>query len=180
LKHTPLAAAAASAVALTAGALLAAPSAVAAPHATTAPHAATAPSTVTAASGGTGHNWVPLHGAHRAAPGTARSATAYNGACGSGYGVIDSLPVGSLGTVYLTYNNATGKNCVVTVRATSGSPVFMVAAIRLSGDESSEVSDADFYTSYAGPVYLSAAGTCIDWAGQINNVYTEEMESHCG
>jgi len=163
MNHFALAAAAIA----SAGTLLAAPAAVAAPgHGTggTLLPTSRAP-----------HNSTPAKAPAKAVP-----ATAYNGVCGSGYGVIDSLPISTLGTVYLTYNNATGKNCVVTVRATSGAAVYMAAAIQLTDDDSSQVVDDDFYTTYAGPVYLSAAGQCIDWAGQIANVYTEEDASHCG
>lgn len=56
----------------------------------------------------------------------AYSALAYNGVCGSGYQVIDSQSVTG-GTVYLTYNSSTGKNCVVTTRSTPGSRLAMCA-----------------------------------------------------
>ncbi|WP_225877477.1 hypothetical protein [Streptomyces resistomycificus] len=44
----------------------------------------------------------------------------YNGVCGTGYAVVDSAPVGTAGTVFLTYNPSTGRDCVVTVRARAG------------------------------------------------------------
>jgi hypothetical protein len=159
MKHLPLAAAAA--VLVTAGSLLAA-----------------APSAVAAPSSSAGHSFPPQHGAHKAT-GSATAAT-YNGACGSGYTVIDQLSLGTAGTVYLTYNSSTGKNCVVTVRTTPGTAIFMAAGIRLTGNPASEVDDTGNYTTYAGPVYLYAKGHCIDWAGQIGSVYNEQDNSHCG
>lgn len=56
------------------------------------------------------------------------SAATYNGACGSGYSVLDSDNVGQLGTVFLTYNDSTGQNCVVTVDGredVSGSATYL-------------------------------------------------------
>lgn len=122
----------------------------------------------------------PRNSAPAKPPTKATPATAYNGVCGSGYSVIDSLPISTLGTVYLTYNSATGKNCVVTVRATPGAATYMAAAVELAGDSSSAVVDQGDYTTYAGPVYLYAPGSCIDWEGQIGSVYTGEEYSHCG
>ncbi|HEY5835967.1 spore-associated protein A [Streptomyces sp.] len=164
MKHLAMTAAAVAAV----GTLFAAPSAVAAPG-------QGAGSAFTPASGAS-----QQHSASAKAPTAASLAAAYNGACGSGYGVIDSLPISTLGTAYLTYNSSTGKNCVVTVRANPGTAMYMAAAIRLAGNSASEVIDAGNYTTYAGPVYLYAAGKCIDWGGQIGSVYNQEFGSHCG
>ncbi|CAM5598110.1 Spore-associated protein A OS=Streptomyces antimycoticus OX=68175 GN=SSPO_095160 PE=4 SV=1 [Streptomyces antimycoticus] len=45
-----------------------------------------------------------------AAPGASATASrvAYNGACGSGYTVVNSTEVGDKGTAYLTYSSAHG------------------------------------------------------------------------
>ena len=144
-----------------------------------------APSAFAAPGHDTGSRMLPTAHAPRnstlvKAPGKASPATSYNGACGSGYGVIDSLPISTLGTVYLTYSGATGDNCVVTVRANPGTAMYMVAAIQLAGNSGSEVIDSGNYTTYAGPVYLHAPGSCIDWGGQIGTVYNQQFDSHCG
>ncbi|HJE60698.1 MAG TPA: spore-associated protein A [Nocardiopsis listeri] len=109
------------------------------------------------------------------------SAATYNGACGSGYSVLGSDNVGQLGTVFLTYNDSTGQNCVVTIRNNPGQPVtWMNAGVRLSGDPGSAVEDPGHYTTYAGPVYLQAAGKCVDWSGTISNENGGAVDSFCG
>lgn len=114
-----------------------------------------------------------------AVPTTAQAAS-YNGKCGSGYGVIDSLTISGYGTVYLTYNGSSGMNCAVTIRDNPGTAMFMDAGIQLAGNRASEVHDPGQWTTYAGPVYLSAAGQCIDWGGQIGTVISQRFNVHCG
>ncbi|MFF1422787.1 spore-associated protein A [Streptomyces sp. NPDC058280] len=98
----------------------------------------------------------------------ASAAAAYNGACGSGYSVVNSARVnGYAATVYLTYNASTKKNCVVTIRDTSGAAKTMWAGIERTDDVLSYVVDMGEYTSYAGPVYLSAGGSCVTWRGGV-------------
>ncbi|MEV8095938.1 spore-associated protein A [Kitasatospora sp. NPDC085879] len=108
---------------------------------------------------------------------TAAHAATYNGACGSGYGVIDSGAVTG-GTVFLTYNRSTGKNCVVTVRNTAGGAKYMAARVSKANDPWN--SDEGQYTTYAGPVYVSAPGTCIDWGGEIDGSTYYRYGVHCG
>ncbi|NYH51764.1 MULTISPECIES: spore-associated protein A [Nocardiopsis] len=109
------------------------------------------------------------------------SAAAYNGACGSGYSVVNSAPVRfDLGTVYLTYNSSNGYNCVVTVRTDPGFDMPMSAGLRRSGDPDSYKSDTGEYGYYAGPVYVYASGSCVDWRGLIGNQATERYETNCG
>lgn len=115
---------------------------------------------------------LPLVGASSA------QAASYNGVCGSSYGVIDAMSLPGYGTVYLTYSSATGENCVVTIRDNPGTRLFMSAYIELSGT-SPWIEDAGNYTTYAGPVYVSAPHHCIDWGGNINGVYSAEFNSHC-
>jgi len=121
----------------------------------------------------------PASAAAKAAPAAVAPAVAYNGVCGTGYSVIDSTPIGSVGTVYVTWNNATGKNCVVTVRNTPGAAVLMNAMLWASADPAGGVSDEGKYTTYAGPVYLNARGQCITWSGRIGNVFAGNS-GHCG
>ncbi|QKV96596.1 spore-associated protein A [Streptomyces sp. NA02950] len=110
---------------------------------------------------------------------SAATRAAYNGACGSGYKVVNSAPIGSKGTVFLTYNSAKGKNCVVTVRNSAGSPVSMFAYLYAQG-ASESVEDSGLYRSYAGPVYTYGRGKCVDWAGGIDNQSTWTYGSNCG
>ncbi|PBC67645.1 hypothetical protein BX265_8269 [Streptomyces sp. TLI_235] len=111
-------------------------------------------------------------------PSVAEAAT-YNGACGSGYSVIDTLPLQD-GTIFLTYNRSNGNNCVVTVRTHPSSYLVNIeASIKKSGT-SQWKQDLDFYTTYAGPVYLHAPGACIDWEGGINGEVNYQYNSHCG
>ncbi|MEU9483468.1 spore-associated protein A [Streptomyces decoyicus] len=110
----------------------------------------------------------------------APKAAAYNGACGSGYSVVNSVPVTGKGTVYLTYSARTGKNCVVTVRNSPGKPVYMYTYLTATDGSSDWVYDSGQYTSYAGPVYLPAKGICVDWGGSIESVSVSVSGSNCG
>ncbi|MFE2052759.1 spore-associated protein A [Streptomyces sp. NPDC059459] len=109
----------------------------------------------------------------------AGATAAYNGVCGSGYKVVNSMPVGSTGTVYLTYNSSTGRNCTVTIRNSAGTPKYMVAYVR-NVDTSEEQYDAGEYRSYAGPVYVFARGACVEWGGVVDNLQAWNYGSNCG
>ncbi|MFF1296838.1 MULTISPECIES: spore-associated protein A [unclassified Streptomyces] len=117
-----------------------------------------------------------------AATGSA-SAASYAGTCGSGYSVIDTMDVGD-GTAYLTYSGATGKNCVVTVSDTQGTPMVLGANLRLHRTDAvwrSSEEDSGTFKYYAGPLYLSAADKCIDWGGRAASNYTRiDYGVHCG
>ncbi|MEU4693828.1 spore-associated protein A [Actinoplanes sp. NPDC023714] len=110
-------------------------------------------------------------------------AASYNGACGSGYRVIDSMKVGGTtagtGTAFLTYNN--GWNCVVVVSSTPGTRDWMSAQIARS-DGGDWIEDEGYYTQYAGPVYVYAADTCVDWGGTVDykGMVWLEWDDHCG
>ncbi|TWF92215.1 hypothetical protein FHX80_12535 [Streptomyces brevispora] len=100
----------------------------------------------------------------------ASAAAAYNGACGSGYSVVNSARVnGYAATVFLTYSASTKKNCVVTIRDTPGTVKTMWAGIERTGEPLSYIVDFGDYTTYAGPVYLSAGGKCVTWRGGVIN-----------
>jgi hypothetical protein len=103
----------------------------------------------------------------------------YNNACGAGYKVVNSAEVGRVGTVFLTYSSRTGDNCVVTVRAKSGTPIWMVASIRPSST-SVGVNDSGRFRAYAGPVFLHAAGKCVSWYGVIGNAHGGKERTNCG
>lgn len=104
----------------------------------------------------------------------------YNGACGSGYSVVNLAEITGKGTVYLTYSKTTGKNCAVTVRNTTGSPVYMFTYLAPTDGSADPAYDSGDYTSYAGPVYLAAKGLCVDWGGTIENVSVSVSASNCG
>ncbi|MFD7705809.1 spore-associated protein A [Streptomyces sp. NPDC059785] len=122
---------------------------------------------------------VAVAGPASAAPVAAAQAE-YNGVCGTGYTVIDSTPVEDKGTVYVTYNKSTGKNCAVTVRNAPGEPVRMAITLGIdAGRGAPYVMDNDVYTTYAGPVYLDARGECILWLGSIDGALGSG-HGHCG
>ncbi|MFH8462633.1 spore-associated protein [Streptomyces sp. NPDC017991] len=113
-----------------------------------------------------------------AAPASAAPNTTPQKVCGSAYKTVNSAPVGSLGTVYLTYNASNGKNCVATIRKNPGTAVEMSTWVYVPDtDESDE--DFGWYTSYAGPAYVYGKGHCVDWGGHINNVYVQVTGSNC-
>ncbi|WP_157601662.1 spore-associated protein A [Saccharomonospora halophila] len=108
------------------------------------------------------------------------SAAAYNGACGAGYGVVNEADIGSLGTVYLTYNASSAMNCVVTVRDDPGVRLAMFAGIARADDPAWYAVDQGDYTTYAGPVYRYAPGTCVTWGGAISGEYAGDENTNCG
>ncbi|MDH6538934.1 spore-associated protein A [Streptomyces sp. SPB4] len=112
-----------------------------------------------------------------AATGTAHAA-GYNGKCGAGYTVVESANIGSVGTVHLTWNPSTGKNCVVTVRNSGGPAVWMEAWVTRLATGGGDV-DNGFYTSYAGPVYIDGRKTCIAFGGSIGNEDVTRGPGHC-
>ncbi|BBC29143.1 Spore-associated protein [Streptomyces graminofaciens] len=101
------------------------------------------------------------------------------GVCGSAYKTVNSAPVGSLGTIYLTYNSSNGKNCVATIRTNPGTLKYMSAYIYIPATEE-WAQDADAYTSYAGPATVYGKGYCVNWGGNIDNVYVSVENSNCG
>ncbi|MFI2410664.1 spore-associated protein [Streptomyces sp. NPDC018947] len=98
--------------------------------------------------------------------------------CGSNYKTVNSAPVGSRGTVYLTYNAYNGNNCVVTVRTTTGTAVDMSAYLYVPDTDQGD-GDYGQYTSYAGPIYAYGKGHCVDWGGSIGNVSVYVTGSNC-
>ncbi|WP_328942103.1 spore-associated protein A [Streptomyces sp. NBC_00250] len=100
------------------------------------------------------------------------------GLCGSGHKLIDSAPIGNLGTAYLTWNAESGRNCLVVVRGDPGAPLRMSAVI--GRDDGVQDSDSGSYSSYAGPVYVDGRGSCIDWGGVIHDQEINRWHSHCG
>ncbi|MFJ2093777.1 spore-associated protein [Streptomyces sp. NPDC087901] len=100
------------------------------------------------------------------------------GVCGKAYKTVNSVPVGSLGTVYLTYNSSNGKNCVATIRANPGTAKEVSTYIYVP-DTDEWAGDSGNYTSYAGPAYVYGKGHCVSWGGSIANVYVSVDNSNC-
>ncbi|MFF9686920.1 spore-associated protein [Streptomyces sp. NPDC014623] len=100
------------------------------------------------------------------------------GVCGKAYKTVNSVPVGSLGTVYLTYNASNGKNCVATIRTNPGAAKHMSAYIYVPATDEWAGDDGSF-TSYAGPGYVYGKGYCVSWGGSIDNVYVSVENSNC-
>ncbi|MER6338320.1 spore-associated protein [Streptomyces tendae] len=113
-----------------------------------------------------------------AAPASAAPNTTPEKVCGSGYKTVNSAAVGSRGTVYLTYNSVTGKNCVATIRSTPGTATDMSAWIYVPDTDAYD-EDYGRYTSYAGPTYVYGKAHCVDWGGSIANVSVQITGSNC-
>lgn len=114
-----------------------------------------------------------------AAPASAAPNTTAQKVCGSGYKTVNSAPIGSLGTVYLTYNASNGENCVATIRNNPGTRLDMSAWGYVPDTEEAD-EDWGLYTSYAGPTYVYGKAHCVDWGGHIHNVYVQVTNSNCG
>ncbi|MET9441968.1 hypothetical protein [Streptomyces sp. NPDC006610] len=82
-----------------------------------------------------------------------------------------------MATLYLTYNTSNGYKCAVTVNDL-GKPVPLGAGIKRSS-ASSWVKDEGTYTSYAGPVYTYAQGSCVDVYGSVNGVSVTRVNQYC-
>ncbi|MFJ4783532.1 spore-associated protein [Streptomyces sp. NPDC088794] len=113
-----------------------------------------------------------------AGPASAAPNTTPQKVCGSSYKTVNSTPVGTQGTVYLTYNASNGKNCVATIRNNPGVGKDMGAYVYIP-DTDEYAQDEGVYTSYAGPGYVYGKGHCVDWGGHIDNVYTYVTGSNC-
>ncbi|MFD7709342.1 spore-associated protein [Streptomyces sp. NPDC059785] len=113
-----------------------------------------------------------------AAPASAAPNTTPQKVCGSAYKTVNSAPVGSRGTVYLTYNSSNGKNCVATIRSTPGTAVEVGTWVYVPDTDEWD-SDYGLYTSYAGPAYVYGKAHCVDWGGSIGNVSVQVTGSNC-
>lgn len=129
-----------------------------------------------------------------ALPSTA-SAAAPVGSCGSSYGKVGSYPVtrsweSTAGYIDVYYSRSTGKNCAVTrpVSALAGKAGNIWVCIERSpyGGRACDGSSAN-YRYYAGPVYVSARGTCINVSGGLTRTPGDNQpfnggaqKVHCG
>jgi hypothetical protein len=94
--------------------------------------------------------------------------------CGSGYKVIDHHATEGAFYTYLLYNSGNGKNCAVTLKQKNiGSK--NTTDVYLISKNGKTAEDFGSYTSYAGPIYLSAPGECVKYGGSVmygNTIYT--------
>jgi len=99
--------------------------------------------------------------------------------CGSGYDVVDSAALGTVGKVFLLYNSGNGYNCVTTLKYVSvGTPSAVSAFLEPEG--STRTTDSGSFSYFAGPVKRSAPGVCVKWGGSVGSTsYTSGFE-HCG
>jgi hypothetical protein len=118
------------------------------------------------------------------APASAATAGAYNGKCGTGYHVVDSMPVRSasatLGTVYVTYNYDTELHCAVLVRTNPGTRMFMEVTLGTWPTSCEPAKNYGSFKEYAGPVYLDASksNSCLEWSGTID-IYYNSVRGLC-
>ncbi|MBE3202335.1 MULTISPECIES: hypothetical protein [Parafrankia] len=87
--------------------------------------------------------------------GTASAGATYNGECGTGYSVIDSIGLDG-GKVFLTYSPASGKNCVVAIRDSAGGSGRLAADVSLA--ETASVGFAPGIAGGGGGVAPGIAG----------------------
>jgi hypothetical protein len=122
-----------------------------------------------------------LAGGSVAVSGPASAASSPYEACGGGsYRVIDHHDLGAVATIYLLYNGST--DCVVTWKKApyAGKSSYMDANISKQGS-SSWVDDYNKYAYYAGPVKVTAPGTCVKWGGYADGVPSWVSDwTHCG
>ncbi|MEV0667497.1 serine/threonine protein kinase [Actinomadura luteofluorescens] len=86
-----------------------------------------------------------------------------SGGKGTGYYVLRSMNV-SGGAAYLLYSNSTKYNCAVTIKSKHvGTKSPVSAWIQKKGGGA--ISDSGSFAWYAGPVYVSAPGTCVRFGG---------------
>ncbi|MFD7233571.1 spore-associated protein A [Streptomyces sp. NPDC059881] len=98
------------------------------------------------------------------------------GSCGSSYGQVGSYNVtrpweGVAGRIDVYYSSATGKNCAITrpnaSLAGKAGKIWVYIERSTSGAAECDGHGAN-YRYYAGPVYISARGACIDVRGGMN------------
>ncbi|MEU1392786.1 MULTISPECIES: spore-associated protein A [unclassified Nonomuraea] len=110
------------------------------------------------------------------------------GPCGSGYTRVGVYNIGiekygyRTGILEVYYSSGTGKNCALTYGDGPYANTTSWKGVVISrGDGSGKDSDAGNYQYYAGPVYVSAAGQCIDVEGISPSWTSVKLDNvHCG
>lgn len=106
------------------------------------------------------------------------------GVCGPGYSVVDRHKLVDsnhgklLAELVLTYNPATGKNCLVNLkryRVGLGRRymdwMYVQLHTRPLRVASNSATDKGHFKYYAGPIYVSARGKCVMWGGGADLVF---------
>lgn len=97
--------------------------------------------------------------------------------CGGSFGLVKTWPIRSqgaeVGGIDVYYSDSTGQNCII-VHPAAGYPQgafnHIAAALRKSGsDQWKWDGPGRNYTRYAGPVYVYAKGSCIDFYGEMRS-----------
>ncbi|MFI6394941.1 spore-associated protein A [Nonomuraea sp. NPDC050547] len=109
------------------------------------------------------------------------------GPCGSGYTRVGVYGISHedgtrTGTLEVHYSSSAGRNCALTYGYGQYANTMSWKRVSISrGDGSGDHTDAGYYTHYAGPVYVSAPGQCIDVAGTVPGYTTRTLNNvHCG
>jgi hypothetical protein len=99
--------------------------------------------------------------------------------CGPGFKVINRHALGDKATIFLLYNTATAKNCVVTMsRLIYPTKIHMNAVLQVQGGASA--SNPGKFSAYAGPIRLSAPKKCVMWGGTWENLtWKSPAWGHC-
>lgn len=84
----------------------------------------------------------------------------------------------SFGTGYADLYCSSGYNCVITTSRTPGVKLYMNAWLEVLGG--TKKSDPGYYSYYAGPVTLYAAGSCVRFGGQVGTTGDNTDWGHCG
>lgn len=101
------------------------------------------------------------------------------GECGAGYTKVGDYAIESQGRLEVYYSSSTGKNCAIT-RDSNPNSGFKAVHISVAGASGWADSDSGSFTYYAGPVYVSAPGKCIDVSVHIGTASTSKWSVHCG
>ncbi|MFG3435853.1 protein kinase [Nonomuraea sp. NPDC047897] len=98
--------------------------------------------------------------------------------CGSGFYVQRQGSFAG-GVTYQLYNNATGENCVVTMKtADIGKATSVSATLEIQGGPSR--TDSGSFEYYAGPVKLQGKGKCVRFEGGAGSSRTSSDWGNCG
>ncbi|GAA4932500.1 hypothetical protein GCM10023224_10860 [Streptomonospora halophila] len=85
---------------------------------------------------------------------------------------------GGRGRLYLYYDPSTGINCAITMGTVSGA-TYMDVGLRQAGTGAGRWDSGEFST-YAGPVYVSAKGICVDFTGAVGERSVAVTGTNCG
>lgn len=104
-------------------------------------------------------------------------AAAQQNLCGSSFGLVKTWPIRragvEVGGIDVYYSNSTGQNCVIVspnARYPRGTFHHITAALSKSGSNRWEWDGpGKNYTQYAGPVYVYAKGSCINFYGEMRS-----------